>query len=60
MGPQGPGFITLRREQGDEDVVQRQHVKSMYASNISAMPSDIEAQVNIDQMSDLLKFIKSR
>jgi hypothetical protein len=31
----------------------------MYATNLSAMPADLEKQINVQQMSDLLAFIKS-
>jgi putative heme-binding domain-containing protein len=59
IGPQGPAFITLRRENGEEDLIQRQDIQSMYATNLSAMPGDLENQVSVDEMADLLRYIKS-
>ena len=60
MGPQSPTFVTLRREKDQEDVIERDKIKNMYASNLSAMPSDLEKQVSVDEMGDLLAFIKER
>jgi hypothetical protein len=31
----------------------------MYATNLSAMPADLEKQIDVQQMADLLEFIKS-
>ncbi len=54
-----PTAITLRHEDGKEDVIARKDIKGMYASTLSAMPADMEKQINLQQMADLLKFLKS-
>ena len=59
IGPQSPTFVTLRRENGVEDVVQRKDIKSMRATNLSAMPPDLETQVNERDMVDLIRYIKT-
>lgn len=59
MGPQTPTTITLRHEDGKEDVIQRQDIKNMYVTNLSAMPADLEKQINVDQMANLLAFLKT-
>jgi putative heme-binding domain-containing protein len=59
IGPQTPTTITLRHENGKEDVIQRQDIKNMYVTNLSAMPPDLEKQISVDQMSDLLAYLKS-
>jgi putative heme-binding domain-containing protein len=59
IGPQTPNTITVRHEEGKEDVVQRSDITNMYVTNLSAMPEDIDKQVSVDQMADLLKFLKS-
>ena len=33
--------------------LKRQDIKNMYATNLSAMPGDLEKQVNVQQMRDL-------
>ena len=59
IGPQTPTTITLRHENGKEDVIQRQEIRRMYVTNLSAMPGDVEKQVTVDQMADLLEYLKS-
>ena len=58
IGPQGPTFVTLRREGGEEDVIERPRIRSMRAAQLSAMPNDLEQQVSVEQMADLLAFIR--
>jgi putative heme-binding domain-containing protein len=59
IGPQTPTTITLRHENGKEDIIQRQDIKNMYVTNLSAMPPDLEKQITVDQMADLLAYLKS-
>jgi putative membrane-bound dehydrogenase-like protein len=58
IGPQAPTTITIKHEEGKQDVIQRGDIKRMYASNLSAMPEDVDKQVSVEQMADLLKFLK--
>ena len=39
--------------------LQRKDIKDMYVTNVSAMPGDIEKQIDIQQMADLLEFLKT-
>jgi len=59
IGPQSPTSITLRREGGEEDSIQRQNIKTMYASDLSAMAADLEEQITPQQMADLIHYIKT-
>ena len=59
LGAQTPTTIALRHEQGKEDIIQRKDIKQMYVTNLSAMPPDLEKQVDIQQMADLLEFLKT-
>lgn len=59
MGPQTSTTITLRQEEGKEQVIRRQDITGFYAANLSAMPEDLEEQVDVQQMSDLLEYIKT-
>jgi putative heme-binding domain-containing protein len=61
IGPQGQGptTVTLRHEDGKQDVIQRQDIKNMYVTNLSAMPGDLEKQVSVQQMTDLLAYLKT-
>ena len=57
LGSQTPTTITLRKEEGKEIIIPRKDIKRMYLANLSAMPADLEKQVDIQQMADLLKFL---
>ena len=59
MGPQTSTTITLRQEEGKEHVIRREDIRNFYAANLSAMPGDLEEQVDVQQMSDLLEYIKT-
>jgi putative membrane-bound dehydrogenase-like protein len=59
IGPQSPTFVTLRRENGEEDVIQRSEIKSMRATSLSAMPADLDTLVSEDEMADLIRYIKT-
>ena len=59
MGPQTPTTITIRQEEGKEHLIRRNDIKSLYVAELSAMPEDLEEQVGIQQMTDLLTFIKT-
>ncbi|HKS72013.1 MAG TPA: c-type cytochrome, partial [Terriglobales bacterium] len=59
LGAQTPTTIVLRHEDGKEDVIQRNDIKQMYVTNVSAMPGDLEKQIDVQQMADLLEFLKT-
>jgi len=61
IGPKGqsPTTVTLRHEDGKEDVIQRQDIKNMYVTNLSAMPGDMEKLVNLQQMADVIEYLKA-
>ena len=60
VGSQTPTSITLRQEEGKEIVIPRSDIKRMYASNLSAMPADLDRQITVQQMADLLSFISGK
>jgi putative heme-binding domain-containing protein len=60
IASQTPTAVALRREGGEERVVPRSSIAKMYASDLSAMPADLEQQVSVQQMADLLTLLASR
>lgn len=60
IGPQTPTTVTLRREGGVEDVIERDQIKSMRATQLSAMPENMEDRVSVTDMAHLIRYIKSR
>ncbi len=59
LGAQTPTTISLRHEDGKEDIIQRKDIRQMYVTNVSAMPGDLEKQISKQQMADLLEFLKT-
>ncbi len=59
IGPQSPNAITIRHEEGKQDVIRRDDIKDMHVTNLSSMPEDLDKQVSVNQMADLLKFLKT-
>ena len=57
VAAQSPTAVVLRREGGEETVVPRARIRKMYASNLSAMPADLEQQIDLQQMADLLAYL---
>ena len=40
-------------------MIRRDDIKDMHVTNLSAMPEDLDKQVSVNQMADLLKFLKT-
>ncbi len=59
MGPQTPATITLRHEEGKQDVIPRKEIRELRVTNLSAMPGDLEKQIDVQQMADLLEYLKT-
>jgi putative membrane-bound dehydrogenase-like protein len=59
LGPQTPTTFTIRHEDGKQDIIRREDIIDMRVTNLSAMPADLDKQVSIQQMADLLNYIKS-
>ena len=59
LGPQTPTTITIPHEEGKQDVIRRDDIMEMRITNLSAMPADLDKQVSVDQMADLLRFLKT-
>jgi putative heme-binding domain-containing protein len=55
-----PTTVVLRREEGKESVISRQDIRKISVSNLSAMPGDLENQIDPTQMRDLLAYLKGR
>jgi putative membrane-bound dehydrogenase-like protein len=51
--------ITLRRAEGQTDVVLRQDIDEIQSTGISLMPDGLEKTITIPEMADLLSFLKN-
>lgn len=52
------GAITFQNSGSAERTIKREDLKSLKALGLSAMPSGLEKQINLQQMADLLAFLK--
>jgi putative heme-binding domain-containing protein len=53
------GSLTLRRAEGKEDVVLRDNIEEMISTGLSLMPEGLEKEITVEQMADLLAFVKA-
>lgn len=51
--------VTLRRRKGEEDTVMRSNIAEMRVLTVSAMPENLEEGIDLDQMADLLEYLKA-
>jgi len=51
--------VTLRRSKGDQDTILRSAIAEMRVLNVSAMPENLEDAINLEQMADLLEYLKT-
>ena len=52
--------VILRQAEGKQEVIARNQIDEIRASGKSLMPEGVEKEVTVQQMADLLKFLKSR
>ncbi len=50
--------ITLRRAEGLEEVLLRQDIEELRSTGLSLMPDGLEQEISVEQMADLLTFLK--
>jgi putative heme-binding domain-containing protein len=51
--------ITLKRAEGQTDVVLRKDIEEIASTGISLMPEGLEHNINVQEMADLLNFLKN-
>jgi len=52
--------VVLRMAEGREQAIGREQIEEMRASDVSLMPEGIEKDVTVQNMADLLEFLKNR
>jgi len=58
IASQTASSLTLRRGQGQEDIVLRQDIDEMKSSGVSLMPEGLEKNLPVQGMADLIAFLK--
>lgn len=51
--------LTLRRAQGEQDVILRVNVKELVSSRLSLMPENLEAGLDPQGLADLLRYVQA-
>jgi putative heme-binding domain-containing protein len=59
LAKETPTTLTLRRRKGDEDTILRSSIKELRSLSVSPMPEDLEKSINVNEMADVIAFIKS-
>ena len=52
--------VVLRQAEGKERVIARSEIDSLRASGRSLMPEGVEKDISVQEMADLIAFLKSR
>jgi putative heme-binding domain-containing protein len=52
--------ITLRRDQGVEDILLRKDIEEMTASSKSLMPDGLEKEITLQDMADLMGYLRDQ
>ena len=52
--------VTLRQPEGREQTIARSDIEELKTTNKSLMPEGIERDVTVEQMADVLEFLKGR
>ena len=52
--------VTLRQPEGREVTVLRSEIEELRSTSKSLMPEGIEKEVSVEQMADILAFLKNR
>lgn len=54
-----PTSITLKRAENQTDVVLRSDIDAIQSTGLSLMPEGLEKEINMEQMADLIAFLKN-
>jgi putative membrane-bound dehydrogenase-like protein len=58
LASETPTTITVRQAQGLEETVRRDAIKTLRASSVSLMPEGLEKNLSMQQLADLLGYLK--
>ncbi|RUL88223.1 c-type cytochrome [Tautonia sociabilis] len=59
VAAESPTSITLKRAEGVTDVVPRDQIDELASTGQSLMPEGLEQEVSVEQMADLIAYLKS-
>ena len=56
---QNANSVTLGREEGEKDKILRANIAALRPSTVSTMPEGVEEEITVEEMTDLLEYLKS-
>jgi putative membrane-bound dehydrogenase-like protein len=59
IAAESPTSITLKRAENQTDTVLRSEIEEIQSTGLSLMPEGLEKEITIEQMADLLAFLKN-
>src|SRR5690606_17593008 len=59
VASESPTSITLKRAEGVTDVVPRDQIDELASTGQSLMPEGLEEEVGVEQMADLIAYLRS-
>ena len=59
LSDQNANSVTLGREEGEQDKILRANIAALRPSTVSAMPEGVEEEITVEEMTDLLGYLKS-
>jgi putative heme-binding domain-containing protein len=54
-----PGTLTLRRSDGEDEVLLRPNITAIRASSLSLMPDGFEESISKEEIADLIAFLQA-
>jgi putative membrane-bound dehydrogenase-like protein len=59
LAAENASSVTLKRAEGQTDVVLRQDIEAIESTGVSLMPDGLEKAISVQEMADLLRFLKN-
>ncbi len=51
--------VTLRSQNGKDQTIEREQIQELKSMGVSLMPEGMEEQISVDQMRDILYYLKN-
>ncbi|MCI0643011.1 MAG: HEAT repeat domain-containing protein [Gemmataceae bacterium] len=59
LAAENASSVTLKRAEGQTDVILRQDIEEIQSTGVSLMPEALEKTISVQEMADLLQFLKN-
>ncbi|MDW8223455.1 MAG: c-type cytochrome [Gemmatales bacterium] len=59
IAAESPASITLKRAENQTDTILRADIEALQSTGVSLMPDGLEKEITVEQMADLIAFLKN-